>query len=210
MFVRAFDMRGRTPTLPELQAAQAIGRFEGIYGAWGPGGASNNFGAIQCGHYAPCAEGCFEHGDSHADGTDYVGCFRVYATPEDGAADLVRELYRRPGVPEAMRAGDAQAIATAMHDSQYFEADPQDYGSAIERFSEMVAEGVGEPWVVKKGGGAVSPGGTSNGGGLGLLIGLGAAAALWTISKPAALGAAALGALAGEASAAPKPDEEAA
>jgi hypothetical protein len=148
----AYVARGLpTPTRAELQASQAVARFEGGYGLGWPSSVQpppHNWGAIQCGHTAPCGAGCFEHGDSHADGSSYRGCFRRYPTPVDGAADLLRELYRRPGVPEAMRAGDPAAIARAMRVSGYFEAPASRYADAIDRNAQAVASSLGEPLAV--------------------------------------------------------------
>lgn len=154
----AFAARGiAAPSLGELQAAQAIGRFEGGYGkGWGASGnGSHNWGAIQCGHTAPCGPGCFEYGDSHADGTGYRGCFRRYPSAVAGAGGLLHELYRRDGVPEAMRDGDATRIASAMRATGYFEAPADKYARAIELNAAALAASVGEPHVVVRGGGRV-------------------------------------------------------
>ncbi len=156
----AFAQRGMAaPSLPELQAAQAIGRFEGGYGkGWGQAGAgSHNWGAVQCGHLAPCGAGCFEYGDSHADGTGYRGCFKRYDSGVAGAADLLHELYRRDGVPDALRAGDASRIASAMRKSGYFEARADRYAKAIELHASALSVSLGEPHVVVRGGGKWPP-----------------------------------------------------
>lgn len=160
VLVAAFAKRGMlAPTLPELQAAQAIGRFEGGYGkGWGEAGAgSHNWGAVQCGHMAPCGPGCFEYGDSHADGSGYRGCFKRYESGVDGAAGLLHELYRRDGVPAAMRAGDAWRIAHAMRKTGYFEAPTGRYAKAIELHASALAVSVDEPHVVVRGGGHGPP-----------------------------------------------------
>ncbi|MEZ4447568.1 MAG: hypothetical protein R3B72_51305 [Polyangiaceae bacterium] len=151
----AFAMRQRPhPTLGELQGVGAIARFEGGYGgAWtGAGADSHNWGAIQCSHQAPCSPGCFEHGDSHADGSGYRGCFRIYASHVAGAAALLHELYRRAGVPEALVAGDAAAVADRMRASGYFEAPSSAYASAIERHAAEIASSLGEPVAIRRGG----------------------------------------------------------
>src|SRR5512144_3076916 len=82
------------PTPGALQLAQAVGRFEGHHGypsgdpAWS---GSHNWGAIQEPH--PTADNSFEHKDHRADGTEYVGHFAKYPSPEAGAKALLRELY---------------------------------------------------------------------------------------------------------------------
>src|SRR5689334_25033902 len=106
---------GRSPAW--YQATQAIAKGEGSYGnGWknaivdgkgkpwvegvstgdrytNAGEGSNNWGATQCGHATTpggdCGPGCFPNLDHHGDGRPYQGCFKKYATPEDGAADFV-------------------------------------------------------------------------------------------------------------------------
>lgn len=171
----AFAVRGmHSPSLTELQAAQAIARFESAYGGW-PKGAppSNNWGAVQCVAKPPCPAGCFEHPDTHADGTKYQGCFRAYPTPVEGATEFVRQLYRREGVPAALRSGDATRIADRMHATHYFELRPEAYAERIEEFAERVAEGMGEPLKVKRGAGA--------GGGISVGVGIAVAVVLWRV-----------------------------
>lgn len=127
---------------------QAIGRFEGYYGfASSPQGwyGSNNWGAIQCGHAAPCGDDCFEAGDHSATGVPYRTCFRRYPTPDAGAAALVHELYRRPSVVPPLRQGDALGVATAMRQTGYHETAPEKYGAAIARNAQAIASSLGEP-----------------------------------------------------------------
>lgn len=172
---RAFALRGmESPTLAELQATQAIGRFEGNYGS-GIAGAYGNWGAVQCGTKAPCPPGCVEHVDHDAQGKAYRGCFRVYPSHEAGAADFLRELYRRAGVPDALKAGDATAIAEAMRATGYFEAKASTYALAIEKNAAHVAKALGEPLRVRRGGGLVPvepPPGDDDGDDLDVALGL--------------------------------------
>jgi hypothetical protein len=92
-FSRVF---GRDATTPELQCLQAIASLESSYGeAWKPpGNGSHNFGAIQAGSWTGPT---FQYTDTrpNADGTStpYVTKFRKYATPSDGAVDLVKVVY---------------------------------------------------------------------------------------------------------------------
>lgn len=162
---QAFAARGLPPpSLSELQGVGAIGRFEGRYGS--AFGGANNWGAVQCVGKPPCDPAkCVEAGDSHADGSKYRACFRKYPTPVDGAADLIRELYRRPGVPEAMRAGDATAVARAMRAARYFEAPESQYAKGIELNAAAIAQSIGEPVAMKRGGVAVAPPPKPSGGG---------------------------------------------
>lgn len=150
VLLEAFERQNLRPNAAALQAVQAIGRFEGNYGI--AFGGANNWGAIQCGAAPPCPPDCVELTDTHADGSKYQWCYRIYPTRVDGAADLIRELYRRPGVPEALASGDALAVATAMRESHYFEATAANYALAIERNAETIATNLEEPWIVKRGG----------------------------------------------------------
>jgi len=140
---------GRNATLPELQIAQAIGRFEGRYGAKG-----NNWGGVQCKNLPPCPAGCWEYTDSHADGKKYQGCLRIYPTPEAGASGMLGELLRRPAVAEAMKRGDSYATAKAMRESHYHETAIDKYASAIQSNAADIASKLGEPLAVKGSGGS--------------------------------------------------------
>jgi hypothetical protein len=153
-----------SPVLAELQAVGAVGRFEGMYGS--AFGGANNWGAIQVGHGPPCGDDSVEVQDSHADGTKYQWCYRRYDSPEAGARDLLRTLYKRAGVPEAARAGDSTAMAAAMRASHYFEAPADRYGQAIARHAAAIAQGLSEPLMVGPGG--VTGGGGTDGGGEGI------------------------------------------
>lgn len=156
------------PRRSELQIVGAVGRFEGVYGtAWG---GANNWGAIQCPHGPPCGNDCVEAQDTHAGGEAYQWCFKRYATPDDGAYDLLREMYRRKGVHDAARTGDARAVALAMYRTRYFEghcAHPENralcepeavgyYTKAILRNAGEIARNLKEPLAVRDGSSASS------------------------------------------------------
>lgn len=161
-----------------LVAVQAIGRFEGRYGssfvtAEGP---ANNWGCIQCLHMpAPtmsrptklpsrtrCAPDGVEAGDVHADGTAYTACFRVYATPEDGARDLVRRLggygERHAAILATLGTGSADAVAHAMHATRYFELEPDAYAARIAANARSIASALGEPPLVARAWTTLGPG----------------------------------------------------
>ena len=159
VILAAFAQRGITPNLAATQAVQAIGRFEGAYGS--AFGGWKNWGAVQCRASPPCPPNCVELTDTHADGTPYRWCYRVYPSHVDGAADLIRELYRRDGVPQALAAGDADRIANRMRAAGYFEAPESRYAKAIENNARDIAASLGEPRLVRRGGpgpGAPGPG----------------------------------------------------
>jgi hypothetical protein len=144
----------RDVTRRELQAIQAVARFEGEYGFWSKsksGQNSNNWGAIQCKKSRPpCKPGCFEHKDHDADGKPYQHCFREYDTPTEGAMDLVKEIYARKGARAAARRGDATALANAMRKGGYFESPADKYALAIELHAKEVAKRLKEPVLVKR------------------------------------------------------------
>ena len=81
---------------PLLQGIQTVGLHEGSYSlATKPAGwaTSNNWGAVQC--CKPSADGTCPSGSFLAVDYDaksdrkYQVCFKSYATPDDGAADLI-------------------------------------------------------------------------------------------------------------------------
>jgi hypothetical protein len=135
-----------------LQAVQAIARHESGPGYGDGMGGANNWGSIHCTSGPPCGEGCVEHQDTDATGQPYVTCFRRYATPEEGARDLIRELLRRGPVRQVLGSGNATAIASAMRATKYFEAPTDVYSHAIARNARAVASAVGEPLIVTLGG----------------------------------------------------------
>jgi len=115
------------PLRAVLQACQGVGWLETDYGAgWhGDGAGSNNIGAIQAGN-PPCNPATsFLYTDTNPTNTGtnvpYQVCFRRYATPELGWADLVRVMYvKRPSVLEAAKTGDLYAVSEALYDTNYY------------------------------------------------------------------------------------------
>jgi len=150
---------GYNGTGPELQVAQAVGRRESSYGrGWKADGVgSNNWGAVQAGR-PPCNPATsFEYTDTHpeSDGssTKYSICFRRYASPVEGAADMIRHLYvKRPTVLRAVHRGSLHDFSAAMYDEHYYEgfgatreARIKNHMKWIESALEPIAEAVGEP-----------------------------------------------------------------
>lgn len=116
---RAAQARGLTPSRAELQGWAAVALVETQYGAgWKPPMVgSNNWGAVQAVKGQPSRQ----WQDQHPDGTVYQQAFREYATPEEGAADLIRHLTTlRPMTWAAMRSGDWWRTADAMRRETYF------------------------------------------------------------------------------------------
>lgn len=169
---------GREPTTRELQAVAAVSIGESPYGMGvfklldhetgetiGTTSGTNNWGAIQAGHDAPCAADAFEATDSrpNADGTStyYNRCFRRWETPELGAAAYLRTLLtgKRASVAEAVSHGTAQDIAEAMHATRYYEGVGATvekriarYASGIENHGKAIAAHFGEPYMLGTGG----------------------------------------------------------
>jgi hypothetical protein len=160
---RAFAAREIKPSRHELQAVQAIGHLESSYGS-----TANNWGSVQVGHGPPCGDDSVELTDTHEDGTPYQWCYRAYSTPQAGAEGLIKELYRRKGVPDALRTGSGREIARAMRATGYFEAPAELYGKGIEARGLLISKALSEPFLL----GANS---TSSSGGLAFL-GLGVVA----------------------------------
>lgn len=136
------------PAPGALQAVQAIARHESGPGYGDGMGNANNWGSIHCASGPPCGENCIEHTDTDSSGAPYTTCFRRYATAEEGAADLLRELLRRPPVRAVLASGNAGAIAGAMRATKYFEAPTEVYTAAIARNARAIASALGEPLIV--------------------------------------------------------------
>lgn len=146
----------------ERQGLMAIARHERMYGlAKKPeaGIGKNNWGGVQCPGRGPCGPGCYPGGDKDAQGESYSACFKVYATPEDGAADMIRQVTtRRPHVWDALRSGDLGQVAQTMGESRvingdvapiYHETNPKVYGDALFRHAKELAQALGEPLFVR-------------------------------------------------------------
>jgi len=86
---------GRDPTLDELLYAHAIGYLETRYGmGWhGPMQGSNNWGAVHCPAHAQNGPNCISYQDSDSAGKPFKVSFKKYATAEDGAADLIHNIF---------------------------------------------------------------------------------------------------------------------
>lgn len=107
--------------------------------------SSNNYGGIQCNKTEGCdSEICAPGSDSFVDGKRYFQCFRIYATPAEGIADLLAHLVgaSHPLTRAAMLDDSASVhdVAAAMHAEHYF-------GGwcpiAIRQYGNAAAAGVG-------------------------------------------------------------------
>jgi hypothetical protein len=190
---------GKTPTLAELQAVQAIGAHEGSYGLgwkagtspvsgkpWGMVG-SNNWGATMCKARPTdgvCPNGCGLYTDSRPtkEGQKkFDACFERFATPADGAAGILRMLTHMKGVLRALPSGDLEEIAWQMRLANYFEGFTTDkraaahtYALALEAKAKHTAEALGEERAACIGCGAASGGDTeeeASGSSAGLVLG---------------------------------------
>jgi len=134
-------------TLAEYQIVQAIGRFEGNYGA--AFDAANNWGASQRPALADgsCPLGTTATPDFDAQGVQYTACIFRLPSPEAGARALVRALTapRRPEVGRALTSGNARRVAGAMSRSGYMAAKPDRYALSIQRNARTIARALGEP-----------------------------------------------------------------
>lgn len=163
--------QGQEPSLAELQILGAISDLESNYGrGWsGPMVGSNNWGAITCGknpdESGACPPGCSPNKDSSPYSGEYVTCFRRWATPEEGAAGLVKLIYKWPEVVEAIQAGDIDATSLRMRQRSYYlgtDPDPRKAaathaGALDKRVGEIIAA-LGEPRAAQRGGAPETPG----------------------------------------------------
>lgn len=199
---------GEQPSAAELQFVAANARLESGYGkaqyklldhATGQviatSGVINNWGAVQ--------------GGSSADGTGFLATdtsplkvtadnpkgyydhhYRIYATPADGAADMIKQMtVRRPTAWALIKQGDIDAALEQLHAGYengklkvdpitnvpgYFEQNPAQRAVTIEKYVNQIAFTLHEPIAAKRGGPVapgevVSPGGpdeSGDGGGL--------------------------------------------
>ncbi len=118
-------VHGRAPSEGELLYSLLVAKHESSFGrGWkGAMAGSNNWGAVQCGQ-AAIAQGaaCISWQDTHPDGRKYDVGFRKYASPVEGAADVVRNLTKqRPSAWEVMKAkGPLSDFARAMRVERYY------------------------------------------------------------------------------------------
>ncbi len=143
----ALAQRGIVAERPAVQIAQAIGRHESGYGV---SIGHHNWGGIHCVHGPPCRPGCFQARDKDRAGVGYGACLRSYPSDVAGAADMVRELYRRPHVAQALAAGNVLATARAMGQrgygiGPYHESHPEQYGRALFLHVQDIARALQEP-----------------------------------------------------------------
>jgi len=158
------------------QAVQSIGLFEGSYGEPGKPASwsgSNNWGAVHSSDKPPCVPGrsfLFEDANNTGDSNKTPQCFKIYPTPEAGAADMARNLLRTEAERVAFASGDADRMALAMYDAGYFLGFNRDpdlavrrqknaaaYAAGIARAAERIAAGTGEPLLVTRKGGETPP-----------------------------------------------------
>jgi hypothetical protein len=160
------EVTGEEPTLAELQIAGAQAQLESNYGLsqyvnktipdGAPGhssGVINNWGAVQ-------GQPGFMASDTHADGTPYTAYYRIYATPEEGAKDMLKQMTtRRPTSWAHMKAGDIDAWAQQMRtkDPQtnvygYFEQAADARAKGIEMRIANIAFTLNEPIAARRGG----------------------------------------------------------
>ena len=141
---------GGTPDLPELQIAQALAWLESSYGqGWKPPcSGSNNWGAIQSGR-PPCgSDGCLYTDTSpQADGSSvpYSVCFRVYASPVEGAAAAIRTMYVSNGRGKVLAAAKRGAIydaAAALYDTSYYQGFGATRAVRVQHYADALAKNV--------------------------------------------------------------------
>ncbi len=165
---RGESFYGRAWATPSADTRARSARF-GLLGTEGTG--SNNWGAMQ----GTGSAGSFQHVDRHADGSDYVGTFMRFLTPEEGYQRFARRLYesrRDPSraVRAAVRAGDLSAAVNAQRATGYFELSAEKYLEAVRRNYAELTKNLGWQPLLANGG--------SGGGLLGLAVSAGLVYAL--------------------------------
>lgn len=151
-FERVFD---REPTLLEAQFAQAWSLGESWYGQakfknrlTGESRVINNWGSVQCVKGPPCDGDCFEVTDTREDGTPYQWCYRVYATPADGAVSFIKTLYvshQRHKVLKAANTGSIELFAETLRASRYFELGLSKAIKGLTSNLQKITSALGEP-----------------------------------------------------------------
>lgn len=115
---------GREATPAEMQYLQSVAVLETGYGnTWKRNMiGSNNWGAIHCPGNRQNDPNCVQYTDSHPDGTQFTVSFKKYDTPKEGAADLVRKIFKdRPKTAAALANGGTVMDASfAMRREKYY------------------------------------------------------------------------------------------
>ena len=133
---------GRESTPAEIQLIQSVAMGESSYGrGWkGPMANSKNWGAIQYtggpNRGKPingiCPTGSAPQVDSKptrsGESTKFTWCYKVYNTHEDGAADLIKTVFkhgkkpgsRAMGTLEAAESGSLRDFSKVMYDTKYY------------------------------------------------------------------------------------------
>lgn len=116
---------GRDLTDTELSYCLAVAKLETGFGRGWKGAmvGSNNWGAVQCSASNQDGAGCIPYEDSYADGTKYKINFRSYATPVDGARDVIKHvMVHRPTVAKVLASPDCTIYraSLAMRRTTYY------------------------------------------------------------------------------------------
>jgi hypothetical protein len=133
VYTAAFKrVHGRLPNSAELEAEMSVGHHETAFGqAKFPGGLGpgmHNHGAVQCCKptNGVCPANTFLSEDSSPQPTGasikYAICFKKYATDEDGAADVISHVGKRPLEMLKQYGNSLAAFAAGMYLNGYFES----------------------------------------------------------------------------------------
>lgn len=139
------EVLGRPLTMAELQYVQAVAFLETGYGnGWKKGMVgSNNWGAVHCSkreegldRFLGVSAGsfginigttrvsfgnCIEHEDTRPDGSSYKQTFKTYATPKDGAKDVVKHVLTQRSTGKALGSdGSIYGASFIMRREKYY------------------------------------------------------------------------------------------
>lgn len=122
-----------------IHALQSVAARETAYGTTV---APNNWGSVQTRERDPSK--AKKVGDAY---------YKIYGTPEEGARDFIREMWRRAKV-RAILSGPpvpASVLAQAMRDDIYFTASVAIYYPPLVALGKEIARAIGEPTFVSEG-----------------------------------------------------------
>ena len=136
------SVHGRAPTAAERLFTAALSRGESYYGKGY--GAAKNWGSIHAGK-PPCTANAIPWTDHDAQGRPYPICMRAYATDEEGAADVVRQLTtKRPRTWAAMQAArPLDLIAAELRAERYYEAPAELYAKMLRNNLSVILKNTG-------------------------------------------------------------------
>ena len=136
---------GPNLTQAEKHYVASVARGESFYGnGWkkpGEGLGSNNWGAITTSNTDPTTS--FPHIDHTESGKEIIQRYKIYSSPEAGAADLIRVLLK-DNVKKAINTGNGDNAVAEQKANRYFTAKAAAYKEMVRRNYEQFLKQTGE------------------------------------------------------------------